>query len=256
MSVRAGQRVVRADNPSPMTLDGTRTYIIGERTPVVIDPGPDDAAHLDAVQHALAGATPLAILLTHDHPDHAGGAPALSARVGAPIRAARERPGVHPLPDGFELRGDGGSIRAVPVPGHSPDHTAFWWSGGSAPAGGALFVGDLLLGEGDTTLVALPDGDVGAYLRSLDRVDELAPAILYPSHGPPLTDPTAAVSRYREHRIARIRQVAEALRTMPGATPAELVRVVYGSALHPALRASAEGSILAILDFLRSGKVT
>jgi glyoxylase-like metal-dependent hydrolase (beta-lactamase superfamily II) len=160
---------------------------------------------------------------------------------------------VQPLRDGEELCCDAGAIRAVATPGHTPDHISFWWTGGSAPFPGALFVGDLLMGEGDTTLVAYPEGDLAAYLRSLDRVAELRPAVLYPAHGPRLTDPAAAVSRYREHRRARIRQVAGARRERPGAGARELVSLVYGEALHPALRGAAEGSIRAILHFLKSG---
>jgi glyoxylase-like metal-dependent hydrolase (beta-lactamase superfamily II) len=247
-------RLIRAENASPMTLDGTRTFIVGERAPLVIDPGPADAAHLAAIEAALDGATPVAILLTHDHPDHAAAAPALSERLGAPIRAGGAAQGILALRDGEELRSDAGSIRAVATPGHTPDHISFWWTGGNAPARGALFVGDLLMGEGDTTLVAPPEGDLAAYLRSLDRVDELAPAVLYPAHGPPLTDPAAAVSRYREHRRERIRQVTDARRASPHASPEELVDLVYGRALHPGLRGAAEGSIRAILELLRSGE--
>ena len=246
-------RVIIAGNASPMTLDGTRTFIVGERAPVVIDPGPAEAAHLAAIEEALAGAVPVAILLTHDHPDHAAGAPALSERLGSPIHVGRGAPGVLPLRDGEELRCDAGTIHAVATPGHTADHVSFWWSGGDAPARGALFVGDLLMGEGDTTLVAPPEGDLAVYLRSLDRVEELDPAVLYPSHGPPLTEPLDAVRRYREHRRARIRQVAEALSVRPDAGAGELVGVVYGEGLHPALRSAAEGSIRAVLEFLRSG---
>ena len=232
-----------------MTLDGTRTFIVGERDPVVIDPGPHDDAHLAAIETALAGARPLAILLTHDHPDHAAGAPALAERTGAPIRGGKG----HPLAEGEELSGDGGTIRAVGTPGHAPDHFSFWWSGALAPARGALFVGDLFMGQGDTTLVAWPEGDLADYLRSLDRVEGLAPEILYPTHGPPIADPAEAVRRYRGHRVARIREVVEARRAAPGAAPGELVDRVYGATLHPALRQAAEGSIRAIVEYLASG---
>jgi glyoxylase-like metal-dependent hydrolase (beta-lactamase superfamily II) len=246
----AGPRVLRAGNASLMTLDGTRTYIVGERSPLVIDPGPADAAHLAAIVEALAGAVPAAILLTHDHPDHAAGAPALAERVGAPIRALRAGPGILPLGDGEEVHGDGGSVRVVGTPGHTPDHAAFWWTGDSAPGDGAVFVGDLLMGAGDTTLVAAPEGDLAAYLLSLDRVGTLAPAILYPAHGPPLADPPGAIRRYREHRQSRIRQVAAALRAIPGAAPEDLVSPVYGDALPRVLRRAAEGSIRAIVEYL------
>jgi glyoxylase-like metal-dependent hydrolase (beta-lactamase superfamily II) len=245
-----GPRVVRAGNASPMTLDGTRTFVVGEREPVVIDPGPDDPAHLAAIEDALGRRAPVAILLTHDHADHAAAAPALAARTGAPVRGGVE----HPLGDGDEVVGDGGTIRAVATPGHAPHHFAFLWTGGVAPARGALFVGDLFMGQGDTTLVAWPEGDLADYLRSLDRVEALAPAILYPAHGPPIADPAEAVRRYRAHRVARIGQVAEATRAAPGVAPASLVDRVYGAALHPAMREAAEGSIRAIVEYLRCGR--
>ena len=244
----AAPRVVRANNPSPMTLDGTRTFIVGQRRPVVIDPGPDDPAHLEAIERALGGVPPLAILLTPDHPDHAGGARALSARTGAPVRGGKG----HPLEDGEEVACDGGAIRAIATPGHAPEHIAFSWTGGRAPGGGALFVGDLLMGQGDTTLVAWPEGDLADYLASLERVRGLAPGILYPAHGPPLLDPAAAVGRYRAHRVARLQQVAEARRALPGASAEELVARVYGPGLHPSLRRAAEGSVRAMIEFLRS----
>jgi hydroxyacylglutathione hydrolase len=253
-----GLRALLAGNASPMTLDGTRTFIVGHRRPVVIDPGPDDPAHLAAILAALRGATPAAILLTHAHADHAGAAPALARATGAPVRLAR---GLHnggrTLPDGTVRIADGervecdaGSIRAVATPGHTPDHLAYWWTGAAALRRGALFVGDLLMGVGDTTLVAPPEGDLGAYLRSLDRVAELAPEILLPAHGPPLHDPLAAVARYRAHRRDRIEQVRGALEQRPAASADELLEPVYGAGLHPALREAAAGSIRAVMRYL------
>jgi glyoxylase-like metal-dependent hydrolase (beta-lactamase superfamily II) len=252
-------RVVRADNPSPMTLDGTRTYLVGRDRPVVIDPGPADPRHLARLRERLGGARPVAILLTHAHPDHAAGAPALARATGAPLWLA---PGAldadrwhgeveHWARGGDRLQTDEGVLSAVPTPGHAQEHTAYLWSGGAAPPRGALFVGDLFMGEGDTTLVAPPEGDLAAYLRSLDVVEELDAGVLYPAHGPPLPDPAEAVRRFRRHRLERIRQVAGLRRELPGATPAELVEAVYGSGLHPGLRRAAEGSLSAVLEYLR-----
>ena len=235
-------RALLAPNPSPMTLDGTRTFLVGHRRPVVIDPGPNDPGHLRAILAALDGATPVALLLTHHHPDHAGAAEALAQATGVAARVAA---------DGERVETDAGSIEAVATPGHSPDHTAYLWVGGDAPAGGALFVGDLFMGVGDTTLVAPPEGKLADYLRSLARVEALAPGVLHPAHGPPITDAAEAVARYREHRLARIEQVNEALEREPGASPERLVETVYGMELHPELRDAAAGSVRAILEYLR-----
>lgn len=224
-------RTLLAPNPSAMTLDGTRTFLVGRARPVIIDPGPDDPRHLQAILNALAGARPAAILLTHAHPDHAELAARLSGETGAPVGQ-----------DGADT--DAGPIHSIATPGHTPDHVCFQW-------GDALFVGDLFLGTGDTTLVAAPEGDVRAYLQSLQRVREIAPRTLYPAHGPPIADPAATVARYQSHREERIQQVREAIRTMGSADLAGLVHAVYGTTLAPELRAAAEGSVQAILDYLR-----
>jgi hydroxyacylglutathione hydrolase len=250
-------RVVRAENPSAMTLDGTRTFVVGAGAPVVIDPGPDDPAHLRAVLRALAGGRPAAILLTHAHADHAAGAPALATATGAPVMMGAGA--LHP-PFPADLVGrwlrDGervGEVELVATPGHAPVHLSFLWTGPGSPPGGALFVGDLFMGEGDTTLVAPPEGDLGAYLASLRRVGALAPAVLHPAHGPPLEDAAGAVERFLCHRTERIRQVRRALERRPDASPEALLEEVYGPALDPALRAAAAGSVRAILDHLRAG---
>lgn len=232
-------RVVRADNPSPMTLDGTCTYLVGVRRPVVIDPGPDDARHRERILEALGGRAPVAVLLTHRHPDHAGGARALSVATGASVLDAEA------LSDGQEVETDAGALAAVSTPGHTPDHLCFHWA-----AGEAAFVGDLLMGEGDTTLVAPPEGDLAAYLASLDRVGALRARVLYPAHGPPLEDPVEAVERFRAHRFSRIRQVEKALSRLGPVSPAGLREAVYGAELDPRLAAAAESSLQAILRFM------
>jgi glyoxylase-like metal-dependent hydrolase (beta-lactamase superfamily II) len=248
--------VVVAPNASPMTLDGTRTYVVGRERPVVIDPGPDDDRHIGSILEALAGAVPVAILLTHAHADHAAAAPRLAKQTGVPIRCA---PGL--LLDGSDqnlvylrdaeiLATDQGEIRAIATPGHTPDHLAFHWTGSGAPAGGGVFVGDLLMGSGDTTLVAPPEGELGAYLASLARVEALGPSVLFPTHGPPIDDPPAAIERYREHRRERIEQLRAAIAAFPGASVQRLVDEIYGDSLDPALRGAAAGSITAMLRYL------
>jgi glyoxylase-like metal-dependent hydrolase (beta-lactamase superfamily II) len=150
-------RVRPGANPSPMTLDGTRTFVIGRDRPVVMDPGPADPDHLRRLRGgARRGRIPVAILLTHAHADHAGGRAPLAARTGAPVRML---PGAHrircPRPaarrwldDGERVETDAGPLVVVATPGHAPEHACFLWSGGEAPAGGALFVGDLFMGTG------------------------------------------------------------------------------------------------------------
>lgn len=255
----AGVRVVVAPNPSAMTLDGTRTYIVGRRRPLVVDPGPALAEHLGAVVRALEGAIPAALVVTHAHADHSGAAAELARRTRASIRMA---PGaIHgvPIPSAMvELAGDGdrielddGVAELMATPGHAPEHLSVHWTGGSAHPGGAVFVGDLLMGEGDTALVAPPEGDLGRYLASLDRVESLGADVLYPAHGPPLRDPAEAIRRYRAHREARIEQVRRALAAHPDADAERLVSTIYGEALDPALREAAAGSIRAVMGYLR-----
>lgn len=256
----ASPRALLAPNPSPMTLDGTRTYLVGRERPVVVDPGPALEPHLAAILEALGGVRPAAILLTHSHPDHAAAAPALAERTGAPVWMARGalRAVVPPaavgrwIGEGDEVETDAGVLRAIATPGHSPEHLAFLLRQDGQGSGGALFVGDHLMGEGDTTLVAPPEGDLAAYLDSLERLRGVDAEVAYPAHGPPIRDPAAALERYAEHRRHRIRQVREALREGGPARPAELVRRVYGAELHPGLVAAAEGSVRAILGYLET----
>jgi glyoxylase-like metal-dependent hydrolase (beta-lactamase superfamily II) len=245
-------RTVLAPNPGPMTLDGTRTFIVGCERPAVIDPGPSAGGHLDAILAALEGRTPIAILLTHAHGDHSELAGQLAYETGAPVMMAHradttaDHPGVSRwLEDGDAIHTDVGTMQVVATPGHAPDHVAFHWHDR-----GAVFVGDLFMGQGDTTLVAPPEGDLAAYLRSLDRVASLCPTVLYPAHGPELADPAEAVARYRRHRETRIEQVVHALRRAGPSRPRELLDAVYGADLHPSLRLAAEGSLHAILGYL------
>lgn len=250
-------REVLAPNPSPMTLEGTRTYILGRERPVVIDPGPDEPEHIAAIEAALQGSAAEAILLTHEHPDHAAGAERLAAMTGAPIRTGRgalnsrySEGAVEWVREGDEVQTDRGSLTAIATPGHTPEHLAYWWTGEGAPDGGAVFVGDLMMGQGDTTLVATPEGDLRDYIASLARIESLRPAVLYPAHGPPIGDPYAAILRYRRHRAERLEQVQSALQAHPGAGADRLVDLIYGSELDPRLREAAAGSVEAMLRYL------
>ena len=219
---------VLAPNPSPMTLDGTNTYVVGDPgsgQAVVVDPGPDDAAHLDAVEAALSarGARCVAVLVTHHHGDHAEAALPWGRRFGAPVAAgsaAVAGPGGRLLEPGERLRLAGTSVDVVPTPGHTADHLAFRLESG------AVLVGDHVLGRG-TSVVTHPEGDVVAYLESLRRVHDLGPAALYCGHGPELTeDPLAVLDFYLAHRAYREHQLLAALEH-GAATVEELVAVVY-----------------------------
>lgn len=253
-------RTIVAPNPSPMTLDGTRTFILGRERPVVIDPGPDDPAHLAAILAALGEAAPISILLTHSHADHAALAPELAERTGAPVLMGRGalRPVLGSgfvtlwIGEGHAVETDAGPLTVHAAPGHAPEHVVFLWKGEGAPEGGALFVGDTFMGQGDTTLVAPPEGDLAAYLRTLNRIEALGASILYPAHGPEIADARAAVERYRAHRMERIGQVVRALRATGPARAGEIVDAVYGAALDPRLKTAAEGSLTAILGYLTS----
>lgn len=243
----------RADNPSPMTLDGTRTYLIGRRRVVVVDPGPAEPSHVDAVASAVAGAESIDIIVTHQHADHAGAARTLAERVGGRVWAGSAA--THEPPVGFEIAADGrvfetddGRLSVLATPGHTPDHIALIWAQPSGERVG--FVGDLLLGEGDTALVAAPEGDVADYLQSLDRLEAMRLTRLYPAHGNPLTDPSEAIRRFRAHRLQRVEQVRKILGGEPGAPTPRIVESLYGKALPARVLQAAHGSVEAVRIYL------
>ncbi len=188
---------LRADNPSPYTLDGTNTWVIGRDPAWVVDPGPALDAHLDAVAAEVAargGAGGIA--LTHDHDDHAEGVAALRERLGGPPVAAARFPGEVELADGDEF----GPLRAVAIPGHADDHLAF-------VAGAAAFTGDAVLGQGSVFVT----NRLGEYLAALERLRGLGLALLCPGHGPPVWDPEAKLGEYLAHRAERERMLLAAL---------------------------------------------
>jgi glyoxylase-like metal-dependent hydrolase (beta-lactamase superfamily II) len=256
-------RVVLAGNAGLFTLDGTRTFVLGRERIAVLDPGPADARHLDRIAYLVEGAREGVILLTHGHPDHAEGAPALAHRTGFPVAGGGT--GVdRTLIDGDRIPVDDGWLEAVSTPGHTRTHLAFLHRDGGR-AHGDLFAGDLLLGEGTTTWVGEYGGCLRDYLTSLDRVESLAPSRIFPAHGPVLDDPLEAVQAFRAHRESRIRQVEAALQVVPGGRDAAgrdtsdaaraalveaLVDRVYGSTLPAKAREGARWSIRAALEFL------
>lgn len=213
---------VLAPNPGIRELEGTNTWIVGEGPTIVIDPGPDDPGHVGEVTREAGHLA--AILLTHDHPDHAPGAAALAAATGAPVYAARPPEGGNRVADGQRIEARDLALTAVATPGHSPDHVAYF-----EERQRSLFTGDAVLGRG-TSVIDPPEGDLTAYLRSLRRMVELSPRVIYPGHGPAVLDGPGKLGEYLEHRAAREEQVLDAL-AAGLETPEEIVPAIYGD--HP-----------------------
>jgi glyoxylase-like metal-dependent hydrolase (beta-lactamase superfamily II) len=233
--------LVRAPNPGPMTLDGTNSWLLtapGGGT-VLVDPGPLDDGHLDR----LAGYEPSLILLTHGHPDHTDGLPALLDRLGGvPVwdRVAERR--VLAGLDGL----DGLDIQLLATPGHTADSVCFRVERDGERV---IVTGDTILGRG-TAVVAHPDGRLGDYLASLNQLEGFVGIPALPGHGPALADCGAAARAYLDHREARLDQVRQAL--AEGArTPRDVVERVYAD-VDRALWPAAEWSVRAQLDYLES----
>ncbi|MET0598861.1 MAG: MBL fold metallo-hydrolase [Mesorhizobium sp.] len=255
---------VTANNPGPFTFHGTNSYIVGTEGLAVVDPGPDDEAHLAALVAAIEGRPVSHILVTHTHRDHSPLAGRLKALTGAvtaaegPHRPARPlRIGeVNPLDasadiafrpdlalaDGDAVSGDGWKLETVLTPGHTANHAAFALAGS-----GVLFSGDHVMGWA-TSIVAPPDGAMGDYMRSLDRLLARDDRLFLPGHGGPVADPQPYLRGLKAHRKMRERAILERLaagdRTLP-----ELVGAIYRD-VDPALHGAAALSVLAHLEDL------
>jgi glyoxylase-like metal-dependent hydrolase (beta-lactamase superfamily II) len=247
--------LVRAANPSPMTLEGTNTYVLraatvgGHPGAVVVDPGPLDELHLAAVVAAADGHVGL-LLLTHGHPDHSDGALLLHEMTGAPLAAVDVRFCVGAEPLRPEARFDGVAgldVRVLATPGHTGDSVSFLVAGRDGAEPG-LLTGDTILGRG-TTVVAHPDGRLADYLGSLAAIRDLArPVTLLPGHGPAGGDAGERAAAYLAHRAQRLAQVRAAL-AAGDTTPHQVVRRVYAD-VDEALWPAAELSVRAQLDYL------
>ncbi|WP_307858568.1 MBL fold metallo-hydrolase [Microbacterium flavescens] len=251
---------VLAPNPGPMTLDGTNSFLIsspGADGVVVVDPGPEDAAHLERI--AGFGRVEL-ILITHHHPDHVEGVDSLVALTGAPVRAWRSDlcREAAPLSADEEIEASGTRIRVVATPGHTTDSVSFHLPEDTAPggsaAGGTMLTGDTILGRG-TTVIAHPDGAIGPYLASLDTLEAFGSIPVLPAHGAMLPDLAATCREYRAHRSQRLDQVRGVLAEL-GAEASDdpalveaIVDRVYGE-IDPRVRFAAVASTRAQLDHL------
>ena len=259
-------RRVLAPNPSPYTFTGTQTYLVGAGADVaVIDPGPAEADHIDAILAAVGPARIVAIACTHTHRDHSPAARALQAKTGAPIIgcAARALDDDGPradasfdhdyrpdrvLADGEALTGEGWTLTAVATPGHTSNHLCY-----ALDPGGALFTGDHVMGW-STSVGSPPDGDMGAYLASLALLQEREDRVYYPAHGAPIENPRQFVRGMIGHRRQRERQIVNLLDSAPRSIP-DLVAAMY-KGLDPRLHGAAGRSVLAhLIDLERQGRV-
>jgi len=254
---------VLAHNPSAFTYFGTQAYLLGAEEVAVIDPGPDIPEHLDALEGAIGERRVAAILCTHTHRDHSPAAAPLAERTGAPIigcaplaletvgpRADASFDGDYSpdrvLADGEVVEVGAEPITAVATPGHTSNHLCFTYRG-------ALFSGDHVMGW-STTVVFPPDGDMAAYMQSLDKLRQRDDRIYYPAHGPPVTNPQQYVRHLAGHRMQRETQILRLIRERARDIP-DIVANAYPG-LDPRLVTAAGGSVLAhLLDLQRRGLV-
>jgi glyoxylase-like metal-dependent hydrolase (beta-lactamase superfamily II) len=258
---------VLAPNPSPFTFTGTQTYVVGAGDVAVIDPGPDEAAHLAALVAAIAGRPVVAIICTHTHRDHSPAARPLSEMTGAPVigcapltleddgpRAdaafdAAYRPD-RVLADGDRLAGEGWTLEAVATPGHTSNHLCF-----ALVEEGGLFTGDHVMGW-STSVISPPDGDMAAYMRSMQRLLERDDRVYYPAHGEPIDNPQRLVRGMMGHRKQREGQILRFLERNGDSIIPDMVAEMY-KGVDPRLHPAAGRSVLAhLIDLDQRGIVS
>lgn len=258
-------RRLLAHNPSAFTYTGTGTFVVGNGTVAVIDPGPNDPAHIGALLDALAQETVSHIVITHTHMDHSPAAPALQAATGAkivgcaPLVLSDDGPRADAgfdasyapdmvMVDGDTITGPDWTLTAVATPGHTSNHLCF-----ALPQEKALFTGDHVMGW-STTVVAPPDGDMAAYIASLKKLLDRDETIYHPTHGEPVTDTHRFVRGLITHRRQREAQILRLLRHAPQEIPA-MVSVMYAK-VDPRLHPAAGRSVLAhLIDLRTRGRV-
>ncbi len=255
-----------AHNPGSFTAWGSGTYVIGQNAVAVIDPGPDDAAHIDTLLRLLGGERVAQIVVTHTHIDHSPGARILQARTGAPITGCgpHARIGTHDEPveeggdfdhapdrllhDGDSVTGDGWTLTAVHTPGHTSNHLCY-----ALAEEQSLFSGDHVMGW-STTVVSPPDGDMTRYMASLEKLLARDDRVLYPTHGAPITEPKPFIAQLIAHRREREEQILALLRDGPALIPA-MVAKLY-AAVDPKLHKAAGRSVLAhLIALIDAGRV-
>jgi glyoxylase-like metal-dependent hydrolase (beta-lactamase superfamily II) len=264
-------RRVVARNPGPFTLKGTGTYVVGHGRVAVIDPGPALADHVSALLQALRGETVTHILVTHTHLDHSPAAAALKQATGAPTYGfgphgsgrAEDATGVggvteeggdhafhpdHRLREGDSVAGPGWHLAAVHTPGHTSNHLCF-----ALAEERALFSGDHVMGW-STSVIAPPDGDMAAYMRSLEKLLHRDDAVYWPTHGPPIPDPKPFVQAFIDHRHARSDAILQRLAAGDETIEGIVDHVYLG--LDPRLKGAAARSVLAhLVELVERGRV-
>ena len=257
-TVAPGVRRIVCNNPGPFTFHGTNSYVVGEGEVAVIDPGPDDADHVEALTRAVAGETVSHVIVTHTHIDHSPATRAFARAVGAPIVGALPappadgeppmeaadhefEPDIH-LADGEAIAGPGWTLTPVFTPGHMSNHHCF-----ALAEGGILFSGDHVMGW-NTTIVSPPDGNMGDYLRSLETCIAREDSLYLPGHGPPIERPRPFVRAYLKHRRMREGQILRCLEDGQATVPAMVGRMY--AHLPERMRWAAGRSVLAHLEHM------